>query len=531
MSRTSTRALAVAGTLAVATALASCTSAAPAPYASPSANPGTDSVITVTDANIDAAVADLPANVAAAMDATGNPGVAVAVVHGDELLYSEGFGVRNLDTGEPVDADTVFRIASVSKSVGATVIARAIDEGLVTWDTPVVDNLPWFALSDPYVTENVTIADMYSHRSGLPLHAGDELEDLGYDRREVLERLRLLPLSPFRTHYAYGNFDITAAAESVSVAAGEDWAELSERLVYGPLGMTSTSSRAVDFDAIGDRAVGHIQIDGEWVVSPVQRQPDAQSPAGGVSSSVTDMAAWMTMLLSDGAIDGAPFTADGEPFVSGDALVPAITPQIVSGPPPAAQNRAGFYGFGFNVSTTAGALVDVNHSGAFALGTGAVVKMLPEADLGIVVLSNGSANGVVEGIAGRFFDIAQFGEQRRDWLDLFVTYFASQAAPFGELAGQEPPADPAPAAPLDEYVGVYANDYFGPATVSIVGDGLELAVGPTGRFALTHWDGHVFVYDILNENAYPGSVSQVTFDGDTMVVEFLDQRGLGTFLR
>lgn len=491
------------------------------------ADPRVDALAHVTDATVAAAVADIDASVKAAMDATGTPGVAVAVVHGGETVFARGYGVRNLDTGEPVDEDTVFAMASVSKSVGATVIARAIDEGVVTWDTPVQENLPSFALSDPWVSANLTIGDLYAHRSGLFEHAGDELEEIGYDRAAVLERLRLVPLEGFRRTYAYGNFDITAAAESVAAAAGEDWADLSERLLYAPLGMTSTSSRFADLEARENRALGHQRVDGVWVVSPEQRRPDAQSPAGGVSSSVTDMARWMTMVLAAGAGDDA--------FVSREALLPAVTPQIMTGRDPSVSTmsqRAGFYGYGFNVTTTAGGLVDVNHSGAFRLGTGTTVKMLPAADLGIVVLSDGEANGVAEGIAGRFADIAQYGAQRQDWLGLYTGIFADMAAPLGTLAGKDRPADATPPAALDRYAGVYRNDYFGDATVSVVDGALQLALGPTGRWTLSPWDGDVFTFAPTGENATEGTVSQATFGSDgSLVLEYFDQHRMGTFRR
>lgn len=522
-----------AGLLVVATsivALTACTvspapatksSQAPAPV---DENPGADALSQVTPERVDAAIEDLAASARAAMDATGTPGIAVGVVFDDELRFAEGYGVRDADTGDPVDAETVFAIASVSKSVGMSVVARAIDDGLVTWETPVADHLTGFALSDPYVGSHVTIGDMYAHRSGLYEHAGDELEEIGYDRATIIERLRHIPLEPFRTTYHYGNFDITTAAESVAVAAGEDWADLSERLLYDPLGMESTSSRFSDLEDREDRALGHIEVDGEWIVGPEQRQPDEQSPAGGVSSNVEDLAIWMRMLLSQGQVDG-------DTFIESATLLPAMSPQSVSSPAPSLGSRSGFYGYGFNVGTTAGGMVDVNHSGAFALGTGTVVKMLPAAGLGIIVLANASANGVVEGIAGRFMDIAQFGAQRRDWLDLFTGVFAQMNVPSGELVGVSPPTSPSPARSLAEYEGDYSNDYFGPATVSVAGDALELRLGPAGRWALEHWDGDVFVFRPESENALPGSISQATFDGDTLVLEYFDKEGLGTFTR
>lgn len=488
-------------------------------------NPAADAVAHVTTEHVEAAVADLPDAVRAAMDATGTPGIAVGVVHDGEVIFSEGFGVRDVVSGEPVDSETVFALASVSKSIGSTVVARAIDEGLVAWDTPVSENLDGFALSDPYVTENLTIADMYAHRSGLYEHAGDELEEIGFDRAQIIERLRHIPLEPWRAVYHYGNFDITTAAESVARAAGDDWAALSERLVYAPLGMTSTSSRFADLEARANRALGHVRVDAVWEVTPEQRQPDAQSPAGGVSSNIDDMTTWITMLLAAGE-------HDGERFVSEEALLPAMSPQMVMGAPNAWGARPGYYGYGWNVGTTVGGLVDVNHSGAFALGTGTVVKMLPGADLGIVVLSNASANGVAEGIANRFMDTAQFGDERRDWIAFFMGVFEQMAAqPDGELAGQEAPAGASPAADLGSYAGEYANEYFGPARISVQADDLILELGPSGRWELEHWDGDTFVFRPTGENANPGALSQATFDGDVLVLEYFDKHGLGTFTR
>lgn len=499
-------------------------SASPTPTAAANENPAVDSVATVTRERVDAAIADLPSSVRAAMDATGTPGVAVGVVYQGELLYAEGFGVRDVDSGEPVDADTVFPLASVSKSLGATAVARVIDEGTVMWDTPVAEHLNGFTLSDPYVGSHVTIADMYAHRSGLYEHAGDELEEIGYDRAAILERLRYIPLDPFRAVYHYGNFDITAAGESVARAAGEDWADLSERVLYAPLGMTSTSSRYADLETRENRAFGHVSVDGEWIVTAEQRQPDEQSPAGGVSSNIADLSTWARMLLAGGEHDGAPFIDEA-------TLLPAISPQIVSSPPSVLGARAGFYGYGYNVTTTAGGMVDVNHSGAFALGAGTTFKFLPEAELGIVVLANASANGVVEGIAARFADIAQYGAERRDWLALFMGVFAQMSVPSGELAGQSPPDSPDPADPLTSYEGSYANDFYGPAQITVAGEGLELTLGPTGRWPLDHWNGDVFVFHPEGENAFPGTVSQATFDGDTLVLEYFDPHGLGVFTR
>src|SRR6266699_5276667 len=172
------------------------------------------------------------------------PGLAIAVVFQDKTVYAKGFGVRDTSARVPIDADTVFQLASLSKPIGSTVVAGLVGEGKITWDSKVSVLDPTFAMFDPWVTREVTIRDMYAHRSGLPEHAGDLLEDLGFTRAEILDRLRYQhPASSFRSHYAYTNFGITAAAIATVKAYDMEWETASEEKLYKPLGMTATSSR------------------------------------------------------------------------------------------------------------------------------------------------------------------------------------------------------------------------------------------------------------------------------------------------
>ena len=158
----------------------------------------TEDVLSAPPGGLDEALAELPSLAETMLDESGVPGMAVAVVHGDKTVFADGFGVKTLGSDDPVDAETVFQIASVSKSLGATVVATQVAEGVVTWDTPVSELLPGFELADPYITEHATVGDFYSHRSGLPGAAGDDLEDIGYDREYVLSHLVHEPLVPFR---------------------------------------------------------------------------------------------------------------------------------------------------------------------------------------------------------------------------------------------------------------------------------------------------------------------------------------------
>lgn len=296
---------------------------APPPTASAQSNvpPPLVPAMPLPENAVDNAVAKLDGIADDLMKKSGIPGLAVAVVRGGKTVYAKGFGVKDVRNGEKVDPDTVFQLASLSKPLSATVVAHEVGTNAISWDTPIVAKLPWFGLSDPVVTGMVSVGDMFAHRSGLPDHAGDMLEDLGYDRRHVLESLRQLPLDPFRISYAYTNFGLTAGAEAVAVSAGKSWEDLADEVLFRPLGMASTSYRFADYEARPDRAVGHIHVDGRYEPLYI-RDPQPEAPAGGVSSSVNDVTRWLTMVLANGS-------HDGKQIVDPKALLPAVTPQIV----------------------------------------------------------------------------------------------------------------------------------------------------------------------------------------------------------
>src|SRR6476661_6892138 len=385
------------------------------------------------DKALDNAVAKIDGIADDLMKKSGIPGMAVAVVHGAKAVYAKGFGVKDIKAGDKVDPDTVFQLASLSKSISSTVVAHQVGVDAIGWDTPVVSKLPWFALSDPAVTKMVAVGDMFSHRSGLPDHAGDMLEDLGYDRRFVLDRLRQLPLDPFRISYAYTNFGLTAGAEAVAASAGKSWEDLAVEALFDPLGMASTSFRFADYQARPDRAVGHIHVDGRYEPLYV-RDPDPEAPAGGASSSVNDMTRWLTMMLANGSLEG-------KQILDPKALLPAVTPQIVSSRATEAAMRSGFYGYGFNVAPTSAARMELSHSGAFELGSGTNFVILPSADVAVVALTNATPSGGPESLTAEFADLVQFGEVREDSYELYGDIFKQMEQPTGSLVGQKPPAN------------------------------------------------------------------------------------------
>jgi CubicO group peptidase (beta-lactamase class C family) len=458
------------------------------------------------------------------------PGLAIAIVFQDKVVYAKGFGVRDTNAKQPIDADTVFQLASISKSVGSTVVAELVGEGKITWDSRLSALDPTFEMFDPWVTREITIRDMYAHRSGLPAHAGDLLEDLGFTRAEILHRLRYQPpASSFRSHYAYTNFGLTEGAMAAAKAYGLDWEKASEEKLYRPLGMTLTSSRYADFMARKNKALGHVLVDNKWV-QKFKRDPDAQSPAGGVSSSVSDMAKWMRLQLGNGKFEG-------KQIVDEKALVETHHPNMLTGFSPFT-GLPGFYGLGWNVSYDEQGRLRLGHSGAFALGAGTYVNLVPAEQLGVVVLTNAYPIGVAEALGTTFVDTALYGKPTQDWLAIFKKAFSDPAV-VGTVLGfdySKPPESSAPALKNSAYVGRYTNDYFGEVSIVEKDGGLAIAEGPSNKtFPMQHYDRDTFTYETAGENAVGRSGITFTIgpDGNAnqVVVENLNVHGEGIFKR
>jgi CubicO group peptidase (beta-lactamase class C family) len=458
------------------------------------------------------------------------PGLAIAVVFQDKTVYAKGFGVRDTITKVPVDADTVFQLASVSKSIGSTLVAELVGEGKITWDSKLSALDPAFEMFDPWVTREITIRDMYAHRSGLPAHAGDLLEDLGSMRAEILYRLRYQhPDSSFRSHYAYTNFGITEGSIAAARAYGLEWEAAANEKLFKPLGMTSASSRYADFVAQSNKALGHVLVEGKWVPK-FKRDPDAQSPAGGVSSSVNDVAKWIRLQLANGKFEG-------KQIVDEKALTETHHPQMLTGFSPFT-GLPSFYGLGWNVSYDDQGRLRLNHSGAFALGAATYVNLVPAKQLGIVVLTNAYPIGIAEALGTTFVDTALYGKPTQDWLAIFKQAFSNPAA-VGTVLGfdySKPPASPAPALRNSAYVGRYTNDFFGEISIIEKDGGLATVQGPENKtFPMRHYNRDTFTYETEGENAVGRSGITFTIgpDGKAVqaVVENLNVRGEGVFKR
>lgn len=485
----------------------------------------------VTPERVAAALPKLEALAEATVADGGVPGLAIAVVHDDKVIFLKGFGHREAGKPETVDADTVFQIASLSKPVSSTIVAALVSDGVVSWDSKIADLDPAFRLADPYPTSQLTLRDLFSHRSGLPGTAGDDLEDIGYGRATILDRLCFVPpSSSFRAGYSYSNFGLTEGAVAAAMPTGKSWEEVAEEKLYRPLGMASTSSRHADFVKHADRAALHVRVDGAWAAK-IKRDPDAQAPAGGVSSTARDLSQWVRLVLASGAYAG-------KTLIAAEALDQTHVPLMTRGKNPVSGGES-FYGLGWNVEFGRHGL-SWGHAGAFSVGARTVVTLFPKEKLGIVILTNAFPTGVPEGLSDSFADLVFDGSVERDWIKAWDGIYNGMFGPVVEAAKAayaRPPSPPRPAAPASAYAGHYANDFIGDAVISSAGDGLVLKLGPDGAksYSLTHFDGDLFLtYPDAETPDRPTGVSFVIgADGkaSAITIDFLDDNHLGTLRR
>jgi len=425
------------------------------------------------------------------------PGVSLAIVKDGKPVVTKGYGVRRLGDETPVDARTLFGIASNTKAFTATAIGLLVEEGKVEWDAPVVRYLPWFQLSDPYVTRELTVRDLLVHRSGLGLGAGDLLwwPPSTYNRTEIARRLRHIPLATsFRSAYAYDNVLYLIAGELIEEVSGLTWEEFVASRILQPLGMTGSNVRHAEAAGGGNIATPHARVEG--VVRPVKPfASDNTNPAGGINASAVDMAKWLIVQLDSGRVakDKRLFSR----FTT-HQLWSMVTPiPIPSQPPELAALRPNFEGYalGFRVHDYRGRKI-VTHTGGLP-GYVSRVTMVPDLKLGISVLTNQESGYAFQAITYRILD-HYLGAPATDWLAAYRTVAARSdlmVKAAEQRAASARDSTSRPSLPLAAYAGTYTDPWYGDVEISQQDGKLVIRFGHTPSLVgdLVHYQYDTFV--------------------------------------
>jgi CubicO group peptidase (beta-lactamase class C family) len=470
------------------------------------------------------------------------PGIAVAIVKDGKVVMEQGFGVRKLGEPAAVDAHTVFAIASNTKAFTAAALQILAERGKLKMDDRVIDHLPWFQMSDAYVTREMRIRDLLAHRSGLSLGAGDLLywPPTSYTTKEVVQRLRDVPLANgFRSGYAYDNILFAVATEVIEQASGQSFADFVRQNLMQPVGMDES---VIDYTYLkpgADVATGHAKEDFTKLV-PVPPMAWRNDPgAGGIYASVHDMAKWMNVQLAGGALPAGADGKAGRVFSedSGEQMWSMLTPIKISQPsvPELAATKPNFYGYGegWFLSDYRGQKL-AWHTGGWP-GMVSRVTLVPSQHLGVVVLTNAEVGEAFNALTFRVLD-AYLGAPRTDWL---AAYTAAKKKRQAE-------ADTSMAAhnaartkgngmlgPIDRYVGTYRDPWYGDVIISKENGKLRLRFTKTAQLVGTlepwqqltfvvHWDDRALNADaFLNFSLDPdGKITEARMQPISPLTDF-----------
>ena len=398
------------------------------------------------------------------------PGIAVGIVKDGQLVFARGYGVRSLQTGKPVDEHTLFGIASNTKAFTATALGMLIDEGKLNWDDKVVDYIPEFRLYNPYVTQDFTITDLLTHRSGMGLGAGDLMiwpDGSDFTRSDIIHNLRYLKqVSPFRAKYDYDNNLYIIAGEVIARISGMPWEEFVQKRILQPLDMKESATSFVRLKDTSDIIAAHGSVNGKVQVIG-RTKSELMDAAGGIYSSVSDLSKWVIMHLNNGSY-GPDKKSRLISWKNHQAL---WTPQTLMGVDtyPPYNSHFAAYGRGFRLSDVKGYL-EVSHTGGLA-GMVTQITMYPELNLGIIVLTNQQVGAAFTAIANQIKD-SYLGASGMDWVKILservkkseedaakITKEVWDDIALKQASGAAVKPDPA------LFTGTYRDPWFGDITV------------------------------------------------------------------
>jgi CubicO group peptidase (beta-lactamase class C family) len=417
------------------------------------------------------------------------PGLAIAIVKNDSVVFVRGYGTRTMDAQQPVDERTLFAIGSASKAFTATLVAMLVDEGKMRWDDAVTTFLPSLQMHDPYVSRELTIRDLLTHRSGLA--RGDLMwYATSYDRDEILRRVRFLrPTWSMRARYGYQNIMYLAAGQAVAKVAGKSWDDVVRERIFLPLGMAETNTSTHALARLQNVATPHQEIDDTLRVVP-WHNIDNVAPAGSINSSVSDMAKWMRFQLAQGKVAG-------KSLVSASALGETHSPQMVT--PLSADTKQinpythlSSYGMGWVIQDYRGR--EIRQHGGNIDGMSALVTLVPEEKLGLVVLTNANGSPMPSIAMYRAVD-AFLAQPPRDWSAEYMKVRTKQRALAKETEDKrlaQRVAGTKPSLALEKYAGVYTDSMYGDVKLTAESGTLKASYGTMFDGELEHWHFDTF---------------------------------------
>lgn len=447
------------------------------------------------------------------------PGISVGVIKDGTIVYAKGHGIRSMSTQKVMNQNTLVGVASNSKGFTCFALAMLVDEGKLQWDDKVRQHIPEFQLYDPWVTEEFTVRDLVTHRSGLGLGAGDLMffpEGNDFNVTDIINNVKhLKPESSFRSTFQYNNNMFIIAGEVLRRVSGMTWEDFIETKIMKPVGMTSSKAsynRVTDKSNIID---AHARADGEVIQIPHDWSPTA-NPAGGIVSNVTDMLKWAKFLMNDAVTENGIRLLSEQQF---HELWQLQTPLRVGKNDYYDSNFRG-YGLGWFLTDVKGGYKQVYHTGGL-IGTVTQFTMIPDLDLAIVVLTNQMVGGAFNTITNTIKD-SYLGYDNRKWLDRygsrntrFIQYNDSiKSAVYNQVKrAKEDKGLPEP----QQITGTYTDDWFGNVLITHDGNNYSITCERS-----PYLFGELLPY---NPTTYVAKWDNRSYDADVFVLFDFDETG------
>ncbi len=427
-------------------------------------------------------LAELPAFMERGMESWGTPGMGVAVVKDGEMVYARGFGVRKLDSNDPVDENTIFGVASLTKGMTATALAILVDEGKLHWNDRVRDHLPWFELSDPWISDRVTIGDLLSHQVGIGRMTGNRLRFMpDRDPKTIMGFLKHQPFeADFRSGYVYSNMMYMVAGLVIEAVSGMSWDEFMTERLFQPLTMGSTRTSVTQITEDENVAYPHQEIDGQIVVIP-ERNFDNVGPAASVMASVSDMAKWMILNLD------TPGVYMGQEIVSLEQMKAIFQPRQSLPINDPFKGKITSYGYGWGLRHYEGYRI-AQHSGAND-GMTSLLVLVPEKELGIIIASNLFCN-FRPAVRNFILDALLETDVDKDWHDHFFNQYENDKKEALERRAEIEDRrvyGTSPTLPPVAYTGIYHHPVY---------DDAEISMGEHGQLVMQLWDDDEMIADL-----------------------------------
>jgi len=435
------------------------------------------------------------------------PGLSVAIVKDGKVVFIKGYGVRELGKKDKFDINTISTIGSTTKAITVACLGMLVDEGKLKWDDRVIDHFPEFKLHDPYVTANLTIRDLLTHRAGLP--NTDLLWTTEMSKEEIFRRMEFVePSYPFRSGYTYQNIMFAVAGEIVSRVSGMSWDEFVKEKIFKPLGMDHSVPLMKELTSIENKASAHYIIDGT-PQTIITSNTDPIAPAGSIWSCASDMSKWVMFMLDSGRVNGRRLL---KPETYSEILKPQHIIPEEGFYPTTALTRPHWttYGLGWFQHDYRGKMVEF-HTGSIG-GLIAIIGLIPSENTGVYVLGNMDHAELRHAIMYKVFDLYIFNDNSRDWeketFDLYKGFsdaekILEEKQKESQIQGTDPTFE------LKEYSGSYVDKTFG--TIDIANDSNELSLKLNGEKIgiLKHWNYDTF--ELVFDKTYWGT-SVITFD-------------------